>query len=340
MTTPTDIWSVRAEDFPENGSEDDKLRFLLNYAVMAPSNHNSQPWMFRLRDGELEVYADRTRACHVTDPHSRELFISCGAAIEHLAVSIRRFGHAGQIQILPDPQLPDLLATMRLGGDKASTIEDEILFNAIPKRRTNRKPFRPAPLPPSLMNALEVEAHFAGSELHFVRSDDERFQLADLIAEADELQWHSKQFRLEIAAWMHPNRDQSRDGMPGYAIGLGDLLSHAGPLVARTFDLGNGRAAKDRDLALYSPALAILFTESDTEQDWIQAGRALARVLLRARSEDVCASFLNQPIELLGLRRKVAETARKDGQPQLILRMGFGEPVKPTPRRLIEQVAI
>lgn len=340
MSPPTDIWNVRAEDFPASGSEDDKLRFLLNYAVMAPSHHNSQPWMFRLREGELEVYADRTRASHVTDPHCRELFISCGAAIEHLAVAIRHCGHAGDLKILPDPLSPDLLAVAQLGEVHATSLEDTILFNAIPKRRTNRGPFRRDPLPPQLISALEVEAHATGAELHFVRFEEERFELADLIAAADEIQWRNKSFRLELAAWMHPNRDQSRDGMPGYAIGLGDLLSHAGPLVARTFDLGNGRAARDRDLAIHSPALAVLFTDGDTEKDWIDAGRALARVLLRARSEDVWASFLNQPVELGELRVKVAQNARKEGQAQLILRMGFGEPVKPTPRRLIEQVAI
>ena len=56
MATPTDIWNVCADDFPVSGSDDDKLRFLLNYAVMAPSNHNSQPWMFRIRRRKLMLF--------------------------------------------------------------------------------------------------------------------------------------------------------------------------------------------------------------------------------------------------------------------------------------------
>ncbi len=49
-----------------------------------------------------------------------------------------------------------------------------------------------------------------------------------------------------------------------------------------TFDLGRGQAAKHREIALYSPVLAVLGTETDTREDWLAAGQALANVLLRA----------------------------------------------------------
>ena len=71
------------------------------------------------------------------------------------------------------------------------------------------------------------------------------------------------------------------------------------------------------------------------------AGQALARVLLRARVEDVWASFLNQPIEVPYLRMKLREQmAGTFGSPQAVLRLGFGEGVKPTPRREVEEVLI
>ena len=75
---------------------------------------------------------------------------------------------------------------------------------------------------------------------------------------------------------------------------MNDLLSLAGPLVVRTFDLGEGQAAKDRDIAVYSPALAVLGTSGNTPADWLAVGQALARVLLRARAENVWASFLSE----------------------------------------------
>ena len=117
-------------------------------------------------------------------------------------------------------------------------------------------------------------------------------------------------------------------------------MSAAGPLVVRTFDMGNGQAAKDRQLAEGSPVLAILGTEDDTPTDWLAAGQALAGVLLRAQAEGVAASFLNQPIEVPELRPQLRDAIGRSGFPQLLLRMGYGPEVKPTPRRTVEEVLI
>lgn len=40
---PFDAWKIRSDDFPKAGGIKDQKRFLLNYAVLAPSGHNSQP---------------------------------------------------------------------------------------------------------------------------------------------------------------------------------------------------------------------------------------------------------------------------------------------------------
>jgi len=154
-----------------------------------------------------------------------------------------------------------------------------------------------------------------------------------LIAEADRIQMSDGHFRRELAAWIHPSRTASHDGTPGYAIGNPGLISYLGPLVVRTFDTGKGQAAKDRQLATGSPAMAILWTENDNSVDWLSAGQAMMRVLLRARVDDIWASFLSQPIEVPELRNQVRDLLGRKGFPQLILRMGYGQDVKPTPRR-------
>ena len=68
-------------------------------------------------------------------------------------------------------------------------------------------------------------------------------------------------FRRELASWVHPNCTKSRDGMPGYAIGFGELMSLAVPFVIRTLDMGKGQTAKDRQLTEVSPVLVILGTK-------------------------------------------------------------------------------
>jgi hypothetical protein len=62
-------------------------------------------------------------------------------------------------------------------------------------------------------------------------------------------------------------------------------------------------------------------------------------MLLLARSENVWSSFLNQPIEVPELRPRVQEVVKEQkGFPQLMMRMGYGQDVKPTSRRPVDEV--
>jgi hypothetical protein len=321
------------DEFPITGTTGEKLRAAVKYAVRAPSSHNSQPWLFRLTADVLELRADRARALPVVDPDDRELVISCGAALFQLCVALRHFGCGLRVERLSDGADPDLLARVRLSGAWDRTVEDEGLFQAIAARRTNRLPFEDRSLPEQLGATLEAAARAEGAWLHVFRTNEARTAVAELIAEADRLQMGDKRFRRELAAWLRPNWSDRGDGMPGFAMGLGDVMSAAGPLVVRTFDVGRGQAARDRELAVGSPLLALLGTTRDTCADWLAAGQGLARVLLRAQVDGVSASFLNQPIEISELRLRLLNLAGRTGFPQILLRFGYGRETPATPRR-------
>src|SRR5262245_10533562 len=192
--SPLGPWNIAAEDFPENASPQDKWKFLLRYAVLAPSSHNTQPWLFRLRGSEAELYADRTRACHVVDPADRELVMSCGCALYHLRVALAHFRCLEAVSLLPDPGDPDLLARVSLGIQGEESPAESLLFHAIPKRRTNRQPFASDPIPYALLGALKQAARDESAWLHFVEEEEARHAVADLIAEGDRRQWANKRF--------------------------------------------------------------------------------------------------------------------------------------------------
>jgi hypothetical protein len=112
----------------------------------------------------------------------------------------------------------------------------------------------------------------------------------------------------------------------------------AAQLVVRTFDMGGGVGAKDRELAQASPLLAVLGTNSDHTRARLQAGQALERVLLVACRHGLQASYLNQPVQVANLRRKLQDLV-DGGCPQILLR--FGHPVDeipPAPRREVDDV--
>jgi hypothetical protein len=333
---PPVIASHAGDTFPT--AAPDQLTFALRYAVRAPSSHNTQPWRFRIVGDHLELRADRTRALPVVDPEDREVLISCGAALAHLLVALRHFGFAGDIDVLPDPADPDLLATVGRGPRRAPRPADHELFDAIGNRHTHRFPFDPRPIPDAVLTQLRQDAEQAGTRLLVVQGEAKQ-QIATLVARGDRQQLADPRFRTELASWVRSNYTRKPDGMPGYAFGTRSLPSLLGPWVIRRADIGNRQAAKDEKLAVTAPALLLLTTADDTPSDWLAAGQALGVVLLRAAAGGLAASFLNQPVEVPLLRVPLARLTAPGGQPQLVLRIGYPTTgARPTRRRTVEDV--
>lgn len=334
----TTCWNVRPEDFPKAGTPDQKLRFALRYAILAPSSHNSQPWRFYQNGTSVTFVADRTRGLAVIDPYDRELIIGCGAAIMNVCIALSKFGVGYSLTAFPANAESDVVAILHLQDVPANPALIE-LFPAICQRVTNRGPFDGAPVPPEAIDALQAEAAAEGVGLTAITSEEDRMSVADLVSEADLAQLSDHSFRRELASWLHPSR--TRDGVPGHASAMSVLLDFTRPLaglIVRTFDIGGGIAARDAALALGSPLLVCLATAGDTQEDWLFTGQALARVLLRARLAGLDASFLNQPIEIPNMRDRLRRITGIRDNPQLMIRMGHGKPLGHTPRRPIDEV--
>ena len=189
------------------------------------------------------------------------------------------------IELEPEGSGSDLLARVHIGKRYSPTEVDHTLFQAIIHRRTTRTSFEARELAGSLQRSFADAVEGEGAAMWIMRTGQQRSELAELIAQADQEQWSDPRVRRELAAWIHPNRQASRDGVPGYAIGMGDLMSSAAPIIMRTFDLGAGTAARDRDIAIDSPLMAVIGTDADNSSDWLVAGQALMHLLLLATAQ-------------------------------------------------------
>jgi nitroreductase len=329
-------WSLDPSTYPVVSGTCEQLRHLLQYAILASSSHNTQPWRFQLASDHVDVLADRQRALAVVDPHDRALVISCGAAIGMLLVAMRRFGHAGEVDLLPSGD-PDLLARVRQGPSYTPTSTDMLRFEAICQRRTTRTRFAEEAFPSALGQALQQIANSFGVEA-VIPSPPVKQAVASLVAEGDRAQFANALFRRELGAWVHSRRSTSRDGISGTHFGMPDMLSPVGALVIRTFDMGNGIAAKDLEIASGSPALLLICTATDQARDWMTAGMAHAEMLLAITAAGLTTAYLNQPVEVDQLRSQLREVAGSFGIPQLLLRVGRGPKILPAVRRPLDEV--
>jgi len=334
-----DVWRVREADYPARGSTEERLRYFLRFAVLAPSGHNTQPWRFQVADGRVWLYADRSRNLPMADPEDRELTISCGAALFHLRLAMRYFGQAETVEAVPDPGDPDLLAVVHPAGPHAPDDTDRALFGAITRRFTHRGSFLETPVPPALKHMLQWLAEHEGAGLHCLAEAADKELVAELVGEGDRHQGGDPAFRRELSKWVHTNLSRRRDGMPGFVLGTGALGSLVAPGFLRWADWGEAQARRDRELVRQAPTLAALTTARDGIECWLTAGQALAAVLLRAAEDGVQAAYLNQAVQVDELRQRLREHLGVPGQPQILLRLGYEHATRPaTPRRPVAAV--
>jgi nitroreductase len=318
----------------------DDLRSLVQLAILAPSTHNTQPWQFRIVDDDtLEVWIDARRSLPRIDPAGRQRWMSCAAALFHLRLGVRRYGRLDEVDYLPDPARPDLVAILRRGRAVRPAQRDLELFEAIPRRRTNRAPFQLRPVSRELGDILSYEAGIEGAWMVRLHPHN-KLEVAFLIEEGDRKQFADPTFRDELGRWLRPRGSRSRDGIPMARKDVPTAAPVAGLALLRRFDVGGGIAARERELATRSPMLAVLGTDLDEPRDWISAGEAMEAVLLRATHLGLAASFLNQAVEETDLRGPIGDAAHARGFPQLILRFGWGGEVSATPRRSVDEVML
>src|SRR5260370_13902676 len=188
------------------------LGHLIAAAARAPSVHNSQPWRFRAGRDVIELHADRSRSLARVDPAGRETLISCGAALFGMRLAVRELGYLPDVQLLPDPRQPDLLARVRLGARMPITAREQQMLTAMPHRHTHRGPFTADPMPAGLLAGLPHDALAEGATLVLVDEPRHYQQPAALAAAAARRQRARTARRAGLRTGARPAPGPAQDG--------------------------------------------------------------------------------------------------------------------------------
>jgi nitroreductase len=301
-------------------------------AIAAPSIHNSQPWLFRIRDGGIDVFADWRRRLEVIDPSGRELIISVGAAVFNVRVAMYQQGWAPVLRLWPERGEPDLVARVVPGQPAAPGQALKALAAAIPRRHTNRRPFARVVVPASVLRELIAAATAEGATLR-VADAVARAAILALVRTAEQRLRAQGSYRAELTTWA-PAAPGRRDGVPPQAFGPWDALE---ALPLRDFGLTQPQLQRGSEPFEPYPTLVVLSTDGDTADHWVRAGQALQRVLLAATAHGLAATPMSQPLEIPTLRELVTDAGRRA---QVILRLGYGQPTTPPPRRALAEVLL
>jgi hypothetical protein len=330
---------------------------LVRAAILAANPHNTQPWRFRVTPTTIDLFADRARNIGTIDPYLREMHIGLGCALENLLLAAPACGFAHELDLLPSANDATHVARVRLRPQTASA---SALYEAIPKRHTNRGAYDSRPMSVAMLEELQA----LGSDLtlvtvKWITEPDARRQLGELIVQATQAIIADREQSRDSAAWFRGNWheiQERRDGLtvdaqalPGWLRVAAKVLPPASAEQADGFWL---KATRDVQVATAAAYGIVLARDPTDHASRMQGGRLWQRMQLFGQIKGIAMQPLNQLPERadrersLGIESRFGKTLAQlvgDSGWQALMPFRLGYPtVTPvaSPRRWAEEVIV
>ncbi len=341
--------------------EADPRRFALAHAILAPNPHNTQPWLVELRgEDEMLLYCDLDRRLPFTDPMDRQITMGCGAFLELYRIAAAQQGQVAEVTFIPDgapsPRL-DARPLAHVRFNPVANAAPDPLFAHIVARRTNREPFLDRTVDNATLTEIGLDAlpgapRSPQAENMAVFSENGgalNTQIRDLVWRAFDREMRTRGAQEETYQWLRFGREErarQRDGLyidvpvPGVLRALGMLNEET---VVNPDSSANKKVAEEwKRKADTAPAFMWLTTPGDTPTTRLLAGMAYARMNLAATAAGLAMHPWSQALqEYAEMAELYAEAhtllgASAGHTVQMLVRVGYADPVEPAARRDIE----
>jgi hypothetical protein len=313
-----------------------QMREFVRSATLAASGHNTQPWLFAIKENAIEIHPDYRRRLPIVDPLDRELWISLGCALENLLVAARANGYTPEVTY-PDPA--DFIH-IRLTPD---TAQNSPLMAAIPFRQNTRSEYDGQLIKNDDLPQVQAVPLEPDVVMHFILNPLELKTVMEYVDQGNLSQFADRAFVNELTAWIRFNNKEALaalDGLYSPCSGNPQVPRWLGKMVVGGTK-PQQQADADAKKLRSSPGVVVIASESDDKTSWVRTGQVYERLALQMTMLDVKSAFLNQPIEVANIRRQFQSAiGLGNALPQLLIRFGYGKSMPQSLRRPVEQVLV
>lgn len=350
---------------------------LVASAILAANAHNTQPWLFLANPNRIDLFADTKRNIGTIDPYLREMYEGLGCALENLVLAAQAKGYTYDLELMPDPTNRTHVASINLetntksDNDKIVNISSASsgpqvlsLYNAIPRRHTNRGPYdMNKPVTQNILQSLRSLKQTISPggllDVFWFTTVDQRRKVGDLILQATQAILADKQqsyddFKWYRASWQ--DIQTYKDGLTVDASGspwyIGVLAKILPPISENDFDNSQLQLAKDTYVAT-AAAFGIIAVHNVFDNiQRLYGGMLYQRMHLWATSNGLAMQPMNQMTERadrevsLGIKQTFGDALRgliADSAWQALMTFRIGYPTVEalsSPRRSLQEVVI
>ncbi len=331
-------WEVKVGEFNKLKSSFEKFSFLLNFAVLAPSSHNTQPWNFKIKNNTISVYKENKRRLPIADSNDRQLHLSVGCAIQNILIAANYFGYTANLEYKNNSDSPNLIAIISL-EEQGKTPETESLIHSITTRKTNRGKYKIDKISSSIIDEI-VNNGDSEIKVNVVSDQAKINKLGYVAAVAASRSMENRDFRIELSHHLKNNLTRSKIGMPGFSIGIPTPPSFLLAFLMRMLNLE--KIGQKQNIALFeksTPHIVIISSATDTTEDWIKAGLKFQKISLFLDSKGISTSPWGAPIQIENFYKEIQDILDIKERPQMFFRIGY--PIKSSrvsPRLLVNDV--
>jgi hypothetical protein len=309
---------------------------MVEFAIKAPSGHNTQPWKFKINENSIEILPNFTKSLSVVDGNNRELYISLGCALENLCITAQHLGYNYEIVSQNNQGI-----TINLVKTSSGIVNN--LFSEIEKRQTNRSVYKNREIPDETIRYLENIVIQPNTHIYFAKIGESfADSLIQYILRGNEIQMNDDNFKEELILWMRFNKGEIRrtqDGLAYNAMGFPAIPRFMGKPIVSGYLKPNKQNESDLEKIDSSSYLALFTTENNTVNEWIDLGRTLERILLETTKLNMANAYLNPPCEIETLANEMRNGLPINNEyPSIILRIGYADPMPYSPRISVENV--
>jgi nitroreductase len=335
---------------------------LVRPAILAASPHNTQPWLFKVASSSIELYVDTSRSTGALDPYLREQRIGMGCALENLMLAAGANGYQATATLMPrkltgttPAPRPQLVARVELA---AGTPQQSELYDAIPRRHTNRNPYDPdKPLPGDFVEKMRRATTTEPDVKMLLFTDEkEHKKIAGMISEANDVLYADPAVAHGSEEWIRlrwKSVQKYRDGLTVDAFGLSPGQATIAKMVPASVLRRLAAGAKNAylNLLLTAPLFGLIAVRDRYDQEQcLRAGRIWQRAHLFATARGVAGRPANEAVEMVDHEQSTGQETHHAAllaeligdaawEPTFMFYMGYAvRPGLASPRRPLDMV--